>query len=75
MYTHYWAYQMELMVKNLPANAEDVEDVGSILGSGKFLGGEHGNPLQNSCLENPMGRGAWWATVLGVAESNMTEAT
>ena len=45
------------MVKNLPANAEDVRDAGSIPGSGRSPGGGHGNPLQYSCLENPMDRG------------------
>ena len=54
------------MVKNPSANAGDV---GSIPGSGRFPGGRHGNPLQNSCLENPMDRGAWRATVHGVAKS------
>ena len=57
------------MVKNLPANAGDVRDVGSIPGLGRSPGGGHGNPLQYSCLENPMDRGAWWATVHGVAKS------
>ena len=57
------------MVKNLPANAEDVRDTGLIPGSGRFPGRGHGNPLQYSCLENPMDRGAWWATVLRVAKS------
>ena len=57
------------MVKNLPANAEDVRDTGLIPGSGRFSGGGHGNPLQYSCLENPMDRGTWWATVLRVAKS------
>ena len=57
------ASQMVLVVKNLPANAGDVRDVGSIPGLGRFPGGGHDNPLQNSCLENPMDRGAWWATV------------
>ena len=52
-----------LMVKNLPADAGDLRDTGSIPGSGRSLGGGHGNPLQYSCLENPMDRGAWWATV------------
>ena len=61
--------QVPLVVRNLPANAEDVRDAGSILGSGRSPGGGHGNPLQYSCLENPMDRGAWWATVHGVAES------
>ena len=57
------------MVKNLPANAEDVRDVDLIPGSGKSPGGGHGNPLQYSCLENPMDRVAWWATVHMVAKS------
>ena len=63
------------MVKNLPANAEDVRDTGLIPGSGRFSGGGPGNPLQCSCLENPMDRGTWWATVLRVTESDTTEAT
>ena len=53
------------MVKNMPANAGDTTDVGSIPGLGRSPGGRHGNPLQSSCLENPMDRGAWWATVHG----------
>ena len=57
------------MVKNLPANARDVRDMGSIPGWGRSLGGGHGNPLQYSCLENPMDSGAWWATVHGVTKS------
>ena len=52
------------VVKNLPANAGDIRDVGSILGSGRSPGGGHGNLLQCSCLEHPMDRGAWQATVL-----------
>ena len=52
-----------------------IRDVGSTPGSGRSLGEGHGSPLQYSCLENPMGRGAWWATVHGVTESDMTEAT
>ena len=47
-------------------------DLGSIPGSGRSLGEENGNPLQYSCLENPMDRGAWWVAVSGVAESDMT---
>ena len=59
------------MVKNPPTNAGDA---GSIPGSGRHPGEGNGNPLQYSCLGNPMDRGAWWATVHGVAkESNMTE--
>ena len=57
------------MVKNLLVNAEDIRDVDSIPGSGRSPGGGHGNPLQYSCLENPVDRGAWWATVLRVIES------
>ena len=59
-------------VKNPPANAGDM---GSIPGSGRYLGEGNGNPLQYSCLENPMHRGAWGATVHGVSESDTTEAT
>ena len=58
-----WASQVALVVKNLPANAGDVRDVGSIPGMKRSPGGGHGNPLQYSCLENHMDRGAWWATV------------
>ena len=57
------------MVKNLPANAGDVRDAGLIPGSGRSPGGGHGNPLQYSCLENPMDREAWWATVHRVTKS------
>ena len=64
-----------LVVKNPPANAGVVRDVGLIHGSGGFPGGGHGNPLLYSCLENLMDRGAWWATVHSMAESDMTEAT
>ena len=60
---------MELVVKNLPTSAEDLRDASSIPGSGKYPGGEHGSPLQYSCLENPMDRGAWCAAVLGVTKS------
>ena len=57
---------MVVVVKNMPANAGDVKDTGSILGVGRSPRGGHGNPLQYSCLENPMDRGAWWATVHGL---------
>ena len=60
---------MVLVVKDLPANAGDVRDADSIPGSGRSPGGGHGNPLQYSCLENPMDRGAWWAVIHGVAKS------
>ena len=56
-----WASQVTLVVKNLPANAGDIRDAGSIPGSGRSLGGGYGNPLQYSCLENTMDRGEWWA--------------
>ena len=54
-----WASQVALMVKNLPANAGDTRDMGSIPGLRISNGGGHGNQLQYSCLKNPMGRGAW----------------
>ena len=57
------------MVKNSSANAGDVGDPGSIAGLGRSSGEGNGNPLQYSCLENPMDRGAWWGIVHGVAES------
>ena len=60
------------MVKNLPANAGDTRDAGTIPGSGRAPGGGNGNPLQYSFLENTMDRGVWWATIQGVAESDMT---
>jgi len=53
----------------LPANVGDVRDAGSIPGLGRSPGGRHGKPLQYSCLENPMDRGAWWASVHGIAKS------
>ena len=59
---------MALLVKKPPANTGDLEDEGSVSGLGRSPGGEHGNPLQYSCLEKSMDRGAWWATVHGVAE-------
>ena len=60
---------MVLVVKNPPANAGDVKDSDLIFGWEKSPGGGNGNPLQYSCLENPMDRGAWQATVHGVANS------
>ena len=61
--------QVVLVVKNPPANAGDVRNLGSIPGSGRSPGEGNGNPLQYSCLENAMDRGACWATVYGVAQS------
>ena len=60
---------MTLVVKNLPASAGDIRDVGLIPGSGRSPAGGHGNPLQYSCPENPMDRGAWQATFLRDAKS------
>ena len=57
------------VVKNLPANAGDTEDAGSTPGLGRSPGIGNGNPLEYSCLENPMERGAWWATVHVVTKS------
>ena len=59
------------VVKNLPANAGDTGDESSIPGLGRSPGGGHGHPLQYSCLENPVDRGAWWATVHGIAQSQI----
>ena len=56
-------------IKNPPANSGGIKDVGLIPGSERSSGGGHGNPLQYSFLENPMDRGAWWATVCRVAKS------
>ena len=61
--------QVALVVKNPSANVGDMRDAGLIPGSGRSPGGGHGNPLQYSCLENPVDRGAWWATVHRVAKS------
>ena len=58
-YQYCRALQVALVVKNLPANAEDIKDSGSIPGLGRSPGGGHGNPLQYSCLENPVDRGTW----------------
>ena len=64
------------MVKNPPANAGDIRDMGSIPGLGSTPGGRHGNPLQYSCLENPMDREAWQATAHRAAQClDTTEVT
>ena len=71
------AFPGDRVVKNPPANAEDIRDVGLIPGLGRSPGGGNGNPLQYSCLENPMERGGSLAgySPLGHRESNTTEAT
>ena len=66
-----WASQVALVVKNPPANAGDITDTGLIPVSGRCPGGEHGNPLEYSCLENPMDRRAWQGTVLRVTKSRL----
>ena len=61
---------MALVVKNPPTSAGHVRHVNLVSGSGRAPGGGHGNPLQYSCLENPMDRGAWWAPVHRVTKRN-----
>ena len=69
-----WVSQVALVIKNPFPNAGDIRDRGLIPRLGSSPEGGNGNPLQYSCLENPMDRGAWWATVHGVAqESDKTE--
>ena len=63
------ASQVVLVVKNPSVDAGNLRNTTSIPGSGRSPGGGHGNPPQYSCLENPMDRGAWWATVHEVAQS------
>ena len=67
--------QVVLVVKKLSANAGEVREVGSTLGSGRFPRGGHGNPPQYSCLENPMDRGAWWATVHRITKRQTQQVT
>ena len=64
-----WGFPRGSVVENLPANAADSGDVGLIPGLGRFPEGGNCNPLQYSCLENSMDRGAWWATVHRVAKN------
>ena len=66
-----WASQVGLVVKNPPVNARDLRDVDSAPGLGRSPKGGSGNPLQYSCLENSMDRGAWQATPMGVAKSRI----
>ena len=66
---------MGLVVKNLPASAGDIKDEGLIPRLGRSPGRRHGNPLQYSCLENPMDRGVWRAKVYRVAELDMAKVT
>ena len=68
-YTHIWASQVVLVAKSLPANAGDIRGTGSVPKLGRSPGGGHGNPLQYSCLENPMDTLAWRATVHRIAKS------
>ena len=66
-----WASQMALVIKNPPVNAGDIRNAGSIPGLGRLPGGGQGNPLQCSCLENPVDRGTWRVTVHGVTKSQI----
>ena len=72
---HFRTSQVVQLVKNPPANVGDIRDVGSIPRFERSPGRGNGNPLQCSCLENCMDRGAWQVTVHGVTESNTTERT
>ena len=65
------ASQVALVVKNPPASSGDIRSEGSIPGSGRSPGGGNGHPLQYSCLENPMDKGAWRATLHGVTKSHI----
>ena len=67
--------QIALVVKNLPANAGDIRNAGLIPGLGRSPGEGHSNPLQYSCMGNHMDRGAWWAALHWITESDTTEAT
>ena len=69
--TYMQAFQVVLVIKKPPANEGDLREAGSIPGLGRSPGGGHGNPLQYSCLENLIDKGAWWATVHEVAKSQI----
>ena len=73
LWLNHWASQVALVVRNLPSNAKDIRDMGSIPGLGRSFGGEHGNPPQYSCLENPTNGEA--NSPWGHKESDMTEMT
>ena len=73
--TFYLGFPGGLVVKNLPANAAEARDTGLIPGLGRSPGGGNGNPLQYSCLENFMDRGAWQVTVHGVTKSRIQLST
>ena len=60
---------LALVIKSLPVNARDIRDTSLIPALGRSPGGGSGNPMQYSCLENPLDRGAWWATVHRVTKS------
>ena len=68
-YRYIWSPEVVLVVKNPSANAGDIRNMGLIPGLGRCPGGGHGNPLQCSCLDNPMKRGDWGAIVHGVTKS------
>ena len=70
-----WASQVVPVVKKPPASAGDIRDLSWIRESGRSPGGGNGNPLQDSYLETPMDRGAYWAPIHSVAELDMTEVT
>ena len=74
-YYQEWAAQVVLVVKNLPANAGNIREVGLIPGLGRSPWGGHGNLLQYPGLENPKDRGAWWASPWARIKSDMTEMT
>ena len=71
MHTNNTGFPGGSVVKNPPVNAGDARDAGSIPGSGRSPRKGNGNPLQYSCLGNSMDRGAWWAIVHGVSESQI----
>ena len=73
MSLHFWGFPFGSVGKESTCNAGDAGDVGLIAGLCRSPGRGHGNPHQYSCLENPMDRGAWWATVHRLAESETTE--